>query len=129
MKFSDAISELKNGKKIFRPSWKDTYLKITDESKVVECFTLSTSHFHITCDIILSNDWIVFDDDGGNLENVAFENVINFLSKGKNAKLGHWEDSFIELDQYTRTLVLKFYTNSPFVPGYEDFISEDWNIS
>lgn len=123
MKFTDALSALKEGKKISHHGWKDMYIQKAND-KELKCFIKGTSHFPWDMSIIISEDWLIENDP----QLVSFDESIKALNKGKKVKLSTWKDRHIEYDKYNKEVVLKHWISHNYIPDFDDFISDQWEI-
>lgn len=124
MEFSEALTELRNGKKIRRSTWNNELSYITIENGEVRGYTKATSSFGWDNNIILSDDWIVEDEEGFK----SFPEAINALKQGKKVRLSNWKDQHIELDTQTNQIVLKHFIYGGYSPSFECYTANDWEI-
>lgn len=129
MDFKEAYTQLKTGKKIRRKGWQNSFYITMAEFNTIDCYRVEVVPFTYDLSILNSNDWVVFNKDEDNLINVPFNEVIDFLIKGKKAKLPEWPDScFIELTPNKKELIMYKTCEYDFVPTIECLTNNDWEI-
>lgn len=121
MKFCEAMEKLKNGSKVTRQPWKEGVYFQMDGSDV-KSFQPKLTHYIYNEDIMVSNGWLV----EGEEKEYNFCEIIPFLQNGSKARMKHWNDSFIYLDQSEKILVIHSMDIFPFTPQFHDFAAEDW---
>jgi len=123
MKFCEAMELLKTGSKVTRLPWKDgIYFQIEDED--VKSFQPRLSPFLYNEDIMVSEGWFV---EG--IENeLNFCDIILFLLKGARARMKDWTDTYIFLDNNTKSMMIQSMIIFPFTPDFESFVAEDWVV-
>lgn len=124
MKFSEALEELKQGKKISREDWPNNFLLILDNE--IKCFAPMVDIYQYNSEIILSNEWMII----GDLTETEyqFSDIIPFLIKGHKAKIKDWSDFHIYYESSDHLLLICSMFETNYLPIFDDFISNDWRI-
>jgi hypothetical protein len=122
MRFCEAMTALKDGKKVTRHVWgTGVYFKKDDHG--VKSFQPKLTDFVYSEDIMLSEGWFVH----GKEEQHMFCDIVPLLQNGEKARWHEWdEERYIYLDKSTRRLVMYSMDAMPFLPDFESFTAEDW---
>lgn len=132
MNFTEAMKELREGKKIRRAAWEPTlHLRTVivkqegeTENHIIQSYRQEMSVFQWNLSTLQSTDWIVSDSN----EEVSFELAVEAIQKGKTARLKHWEDSYIANDKTSNQIVFIHYAPYPFTPSFQCLKSQDWSV-
>ena len=126
MKFCEAMDLLKEGAKVTRQPWKGSMYFVM-KGDDVKCFQPKLVNFLYSEDIMISGGWYIEGQDQVRNEmTMTFCEIIPFLQKGCKAWLCDWKDSYIYLDNSTKSLVLYRMEMFPFIPDFESFVAHDW---
>jgi Protein of unknown function (DUF2829) len=127
MKFSEALEELKKGKRITRTGWEQKNFLQMDEEGNIENFVLNLEPYAYDQTIILSDGWII---KGGPEEQkpMTFLEAMQSVKMNCSICLPEWEEMWVNLDKATSQLVLNSYRTEPFTPTFTCFMLNDWEV-
>ncbi len=121
MKFSEAMEQLKSGKKVARNILGQNSYFLMD-GDIVRFYEPGLQHFTYDESIMVSDGWIIEDMTGEHY----FYDVVPFLQQGFKAKMKSWDNSCIYLEG--QLLILRTIESFPYMPSFSDFIAEDWVV-
>lgn len=127
MLFSEAMKEVIKGARVTRRPWLGTmyFERDKDNQNDIVCFQSMLAAFHYDDSIMISNDWLI---EGCN-EPLYFYDIVNHLQSGKKATLSTWEkDTYIYYDSVNKYLVMHQMHAMPYIPDFDSFIANDWEI-
>jgi len=129
MKLREAIESLKQGKKVRRRAWESNLflqIKLDAENNLrVMCLRLDSVPFSYDLDIILCDDWMIKDGDNSHL---SFDEALIALQNRKKVKLSSWINDYLEMDIFSKEVIMKTLREYNFVPLFSCFQSEDWEV-
>lgn len=121
MKFCEAMDKLKNGSKVTRFPWKDGVYFLMDGNDV-KSYQPKLTPYVYNEDIMISDGWLV----DSSQDEFTFCDIIPHLLNGARAKLKDWKETFIYLDNASKSLVCYSMEAFPFIPEFESFVAQDW---
>ena len=123
MKFNEAMEALKEGKKVTRQQWLGSMYFLLDDNDV-KSYQPKLSVYNYNEDIMVSDGWEVEGEEG----TFFFYDIIDFLNKGKKAKLSDWDNMYIHYDANAKYLTLYAMDVFPYQPDFAAFLATDWII-
>lgn len=123
MKFSEAMEALQKGSKVTRQQWLGSMYFLLDD-KDVKSYQPKLVVYNYGEDIMVSDGWMIEGQEG----EFKFYDIIDFLNKGKKAKLADWKDGYIKYDATSKYLVYHSMDIFPYQPDFEAFMANDWII-
>jgi hypothetical protein len=129
MNFKEAYDQLRMDKKIRRKAWdKSIYIQMNSVNQV-KCYREEAVPFVYDITIINSNDWIIVSIEDVSIDNISFDELIEYLRKGYRAKLPEWpDDCHIESSKDGNELFMRRICEYEFTPTFSCFTSNDWEI-
>lgn len=123
MKFNEAMEALKKGQKVTRQQMLGSmyFLMDGDDVKSYQPFLKVYTYDE---DIMISDGWIVDGEKG----TYSFADLIEFLLKGKTARLQDWKEMYIKYEPSAQYLVLHAMDVFPYQPDFSFFTATDWMI-
>lgn len=123
MKFSEAMEALQKGSKVTRQQWLGSIYFLVD-GKDVKTYQPKLSIFNYDEDIMVSDGWKVEGVEG----EFKFYEIIDYLNKGKKAKLSDWKEAYIKYDANEKYLFHHVMDVFPYRPDFAAFMANDWII-
>lgn len=126
MNFSEAMEQLKSGKKLTRKPWEHSLYFVMNDKGEVESYQPKLTVYNYDEQIMLSEGWRVENMDLD--EDKCFHEIVSFLQQGFRVRLKDWVNSYIFFDKSAQVLVIQTMDIFPFSPNFENFIKEDWMV-
>ncbi len=126
MNFSEAMTEINNGKKVTRHFWKDEiYLSNAgNKDNEVRAYRPAIRLYAYDSTIFMCDGWFILGDD----KEYFFHQIVDKLYSGAKARLKEWGDWYIYYDPEQKDLVYHSMQEFCFSPEFKDLLAYDWVV-
>jgi hypothetical protein len=129
MKFSEAMTELKTGKRVARSKWAQgladrMYLSVDKITGKSRAYRPTIRIYSYDSSIFMCDGWFILGDD----KEYFFHEIVDKLYNGSKARLKEWGEWYIYYDKEQKDLVYHYMQEFSFSPEFKDLLADDWVV-